>query len=132
MTRTARNAFPRAINRDRSQSKSGMDKSLKKEGAGKGNWGKLGEIEQDEITEYDSEGDLTVREGSQAVPIQRKRSTSVPDEKEIEAARELRKHAFNGEVDLATIARTSVAVSSSPPTHSIPVGSDASGSQLSN
>jgi hypothetical protein len=41
-----------------------MDKSLKKEGAGKGNWGKLVEIEPDQITEYDSEGEPTGSEGN--------------------------------------------------------------------
>jgi Hyaluronan / mRNA binding family len=41
MTRTARSSFPRAIHKDRSESKSGLDKSLRKNGAGMHNWGSL-------------------------------------------------------------------------------------------
>ena len=41
MTRTARAAFPRAIIKDRSESKTGLDKSLRKNGAGHHNWGSL-------------------------------------------------------------------------------------------
>lgn len=57
MTRTARAAFPRAIIKDRSQSRSGFSKEMKKGGAGSHNWGKLGEIENENELEYDSEGD---------------------------------------------------------------------------
>lgn len=59
MTRTARAAFPRAIIKDRSQSRSGLNKEMKKGGAGGHNWGKLGEVnDEDELEygEYDSEG----------------------------------------------------------------------------
>ncbi|KAJ3741459.1 hypothetical protein DFH05DRAFT_1559288 [Lentinula detonsa] len=122
MTRTARAAFPRAIIKDRSQSRSGLGKVMKKEGAGSHNWGKLGEIEPvGSELDYDSEGELTMLRSSldndaalQGAPARRKRSTSVPNNKEIEAAKQLRKNALNGRVDLATIARTSVAVSSVP------------------
>jgi hypothetical protein len=41
MTRTERAGFPRALGRDRSESKSGLDKSLRKNGAGQHNWGNL-------------------------------------------------------------------------------------------
>ncbi|KAJ3864230.1 hypothetical protein EV359DRAFT_64197 [Lentinula novae-zelandiae] len=117
MTRTARAAFPRAIIKDRSQSRSGFTKEMKKGGAGSHNWGKLGEIENENELEYDSEGDsaqMTRSSVDDELPTPRKRSTSFPNESEIEAAKQLRKNALNDGVDLATIARTSVAVSSSP------------------
>jgi hypothetical protein len=41
MTRTERASFPRALGRDRSESKSGLDKSIRKNGAGQHNWGSL-------------------------------------------------------------------------------------------
>lgn len=41
MTRTERAAFPRAVVKDRSESKSGLDKSIRKGGAGQHNWGRL-------------------------------------------------------------------------------------------
>ena len=117
MTRTARAAFPRAIIKDRSQSRSGFSKEMKKGGAGSHNWGKLGEIENENELEYDSEGDsaqMTRSSVNDEISTPRKRSTSFPNESEIEAAKQLRKNALNDGVDLATIARTSVAVSSSP------------------
>ncbi|KAJ3864233.1 MAG: hypothetical protein NXY57DRAFT_1027840 [Lentinula lateritia] len=119
MTRTARATYPRAALKDRSQSRSGMDKSLKKDGAGRGNWGKLGEVEYDD--EYDEESyeaetenldaSETGSEASSTLELKR----SVSDQKEVEAARAFRKRALSGTVDLSSIARTSVAVSGSPP-----------------
>ena len=41
MTRTERATFPRALIRDRSESKSGLDKSLRKGGGGTHNWGSI-------------------------------------------------------------------------------------------
>jgi len=134
MTRTARAAFPRAIIKDRSQSRSGLKKEMKKGGAGGHNWGKLGEVNDEDELEYgryDSEGETeisssfgsTISDVSQATP--RKRSSSVPNDKDIEAAKQLRKHAFDAGVDLATIARSSVALSSSPPKATVPITSDA-------
>jgi len=41
MTRTARAVYPRAVTRDRSQSKSGLDAAMKKGGAGQHTWGSL-------------------------------------------------------------------------------------------
>ncbi|KAF5393157.1 hypothetical protein D9757_001353 [Collybiopsis confluens] len=122
MTRTARSTYPRAVLKDRSQSRSGMDKSLKKDGAGKGNWGKLGDVEYGEV-EYDEESDVRNVEntsssetGSEASsPPSDLKTTYSSDEKEIEAAKAFRKRALSGTVDLSSIARTSVAVSSSPP-----------------
>ena len=43
MTRTERSLTPRAIIKDRSESKSGMDKALRKGGAGSHNWGNINE-----------------------------------------------------------------------------------------
>lgn len=41
MTRTERATFPRALIRDRSESKSGLDKSFRKGGGGNHNWGSI-------------------------------------------------------------------------------------------
>lgn len=41
MTRTARAAYPRAILKDRSESRSGLDSSIRKHGAGQHNWGSI-------------------------------------------------------------------------------------------
>jgi len=118
MTRTARATYPRAALKDRSQSRSGMDKSLKKNGSGRGNWGKLGEYEDVEYNDDEEEEAAeilsTSEEGSEVS------STSEPkqfvlSEKDVEAARAFRKRALSGTVDLSGIARTSVAVSGSPP-----------------
>ncbi|KAI5453769.1 hypothetical protein NCC49_005582 [Naganishia albida] len=43
MTRTERNVYPAALLKDRSLSKTGLDKSLRKNGAGPHNWGSLSE-----------------------------------------------------------------------------------------
>ena len=55
MTRTARSSFPRAIVRDRSESKSGLDKSLRKNGAGMHNWGSLAQESYYEAAAQDDE-----------------------------------------------------------------------------
>ncbi|KAJ3732812.1 hypothetical protein DFJ43DRAFT_1153896 [Lentinula guzmanii] len=121
MTRTARATYPRAALKDRSQSRSGMDKSLKKDGAGRGNWGKLGEVEYDDDDEYDEEVQEKVIENLDASEAGSEASSSsdlkhsISSEEEIEAARAFRKQAMSGSVDLSSIARTSVAVSGSPP-----------------
>ena len=41
MTRTARAAYPRAVLKDRSESRSGLDSSIRKDGAGQHNWGSI-------------------------------------------------------------------------------------------
>jgi len=41
MTRTARAAYPRAVLKDRSESRSGLDTSIRKDGAGQHNWGSI-------------------------------------------------------------------------------------------
>ncbi|KAJ3722542.1 hypothetical protein EV361DRAFT_893868 [Lentinula raphanica] len=120
MTRTARATYPRAALKDRSQSRSGMDKSLKKDGAGRANWGKLGEVEYDDA-EYDEDfqeevtQNLDASEAGSESSMTSEPKHSLSSEEEIEAARAFRKQALSGTVDLSSIARTSVAVSSSPP-----------------
>jgi hypothetical protein len=62
MTRTARSSSLRAILKDRSESKSGHDKSIRKNGAGPHSWGDLAHeadlvfaAMEDERFEYDKE-----------------------------------------------------------------------------
>lgn len=55
MTRTARSAFPRAVVRDRSESKSGLDKSIRKNGGGGHNWGSLADEQTLEFAAMDDE-----------------------------------------------------------------------------
>lgn len=55
MTRTERSIFPKAISKDRSESKSGMDKSLRKRGAGTHNWGSLADEASLEYDAWDDE-----------------------------------------------------------------------------
>jgi hypothetical protein len=64
MTRTARAAYPRAVIRDRSESRSGLDTTIRKDGAGQHNWGSIadeGQLEfdamQDELREAEMEED---------------------------------------------------------------------------
>jgi hypothetical protein len=55
MTRTARSSFPRAVRKDRSESKSGLDKSLRKNGAGMHNWGSIADEKTLEFAALDDE-----------------------------------------------------------------------------
>ncbi|KAJ8082123.1 hypothetical protein PM082_007970 [Marasmius tenuissimus] len=120
MTRTERSAFPRAVNRDRSLSKSGLERSLRKDGGGAHNWGRL----EDELDHEYGALDDDIREDEEASssssdaadkPVIVSPSSSMT-EQEVEAAKQFRKHAFKkGEIDLASIARTSNAASTSPP-----------------
>ncbi|KXN80694.1 hypothetical protein AN958_08362 [Leucoagaricus sp. SymC.cos] len=55
MTRTERAAYPRAVNRDRSESRTGLDPSLRKGGAGNHNWGSLADERRLEDTALDDE-----------------------------------------------------------------------------
>lgn len=56
MTRTERSVFPRAMLKDRSESRSGLDKSLRKNGAGPHNWGSLDDERELEYAAMDDEG----------------------------------------------------------------------------
>jgi hypothetical protein len=125
MTRTARSSFPRAIVKDRSESKSGHDKRLRKDGGGPHGWGRLSdenelesaalydeqlEFNQENASKLESVGDVGKPE-----KIQRSVSGSSTSEEELESARKFRKNALKGTgIDLAAIARTSAAVSTSP------------------
>ena len=61
MTRTARAAYPRAVNKDRSESRSGLDPSLRKSGAGHHNWGSLAdELHLEEAAIDDEELDAEI------------------------------------------------------------------------
>lgn len=56
MTRTARAAYPRAVIKDRSESRSGLDPSIRKSGAGHHNWGSLAdELRMEEAAIGDEE-----------------------------------------------------------------------------
>jgi len=78
MTRTARAISPRAIIKDRSLNRSGLDKNIRKEGAGQHNWGRPEdelaalEDEQFEFEEYEHElndrDDTSSSNGSEGVP----------------------------------------------------------------
>ncbi|KAG6896493.1 hypothetical protein C0992_007948 [Termitomyces sp. T32_za158] len=51
----SRSSFPRAINRDRSESKSGLDKSIRKNGAGAHSWGSIADEREHELAAMDDE-----------------------------------------------------------------------------
>ncbi|KAH7928355.1 hypothetical protein BV22DRAFT_1192907 [Leucogyrophana mollusca] len=119
MTRTERSAFPRALVRDRSESKSGLDKSIRKNGGGQHNWGSLAdegyleaaglEDEQNEFAEVAAQPDVDRK------PTMERKTSSISEE-ERQDARKFRKGALKGQdIDLSAIARTSAAVSISPP-----------------
>lgn len=55
MTRTERAGFPKAMLKDRSESRSGLDKSLRKNGAGQHNWGRLADERELESAALDDE-----------------------------------------------------------------------------
>ncbi|KAG5643937.1 hypothetical protein DXG03_009349 [Asterophora parasitica] len=125
MTRTARASFPRAIVRDRSESKSGLDKSVRKNGGGPHNWGSLADEKDLEFAALDDE-ELELEEelGESTDNLSAQSDSSLEDKKpgvqrttisrsndELKTARKFRKHALkNGNLDLSDIARTSSAV----------------------
>ncbi|KAF7795710.1 hypothetical protein EIP86_006875 [Pleurotus ostreatoroseus] len=143
MTRTERATSPRAILKDRSESKSGMDKHTPKGGAGTHNWGSLinerdledaAFYDQDEEAEgarhrpYFSRGlDFSRAASTPAQPTRptaemRRTSSASVTEEDREKALQFRKNAFKSpDVDLAAIARTSSAVSTSPPSTTVVV-----------
>jgi len=117
MTRTSRSAFPRALHKDRSESKSGMDKSLRKGGAGTYNWGALADEADLESRAIDDEETEMGKLNSdlEEKPALERRASSATDE-ERDSALEFRRQAFSkDDLDLASIARTSFAVATSPP-----------------
>jgi len=120
MTRTERSAFPRALAKDRSLSRSGLDKSMRKDGAGAHSWGKLtneAELEFAALDDEQLEAEIISEANSEhrVKKLSAQRSASSLSNEEAENARQFRKTALKTEgIDLAAIARTSSAVSSSP------------------
>ncbi|KAF8499478.1 hypothetical protein BU17DRAFT_102756 [Hysterangium stoloniferum] len=134
MTRTERNITKRAILRDRSESKSGLDKSDRKGGAGAHNWGALNDEKDLELLakEDNEDEELSVDEEDTSVlaeagpPDQslshdgslneRRASASAVglNDQEWQEARQFRAKALKDGSDLGAIARTSAAVSTSP------------------
>ncbi|KZT22023.1 hypothetical protein NEOLEDRAFT_1072542 [Neolentinus lepideus HHB14362 ss-1] len=136
MTRTARANYPRAVSKDRSEARNGLDNSTKKQGAGPHNWGSLEHEMQLEAAGIADEELELVEEEQEGVPVTRAvhadrqrptidRSTGSMSEEELAAAREIRRRAAKGGVDLSAIARSSAAVSTSPPNRTIPIANDA-------
>lgn len=121
MTRTERATYPRAAMRDRSLSKSGLENHIRKGGGGHHNWGRLAEEEyleaaarEDNAHEFSKEFDEHGKKVD-ARKLTKERSSSLSEE-DIQRAKEIRKNALkDDDIDLTTIARTSSAVSTSPP-----------------
>ncbi|KAF9788099.1 hypothetical protein BJ322DRAFT_1047012 [Thelephora terrestris] len=113
MTRTERSLSPRAIIKDRSESKSGMDKALRKGGAGGHNWGNITDeyLLETEALDDERQEPVDTKEESADKPELTRRTSSTSEE-DLNAAREVRKRALKGGFDLASIARSSAAVSS--------------------
>ncbi|EPS98775.1 hypothetical protein FOMPIDRAFT_1024506 [Fomitopsis schrenkii] len=134
MTRTERAAHPHALIKDRSISKNGMDTRLPKGGAGGHNWGDLSREQYlEDAAAYDEQEDFVQQGGQPPVEnVERPttgRRTSEFSEEQLKAALELRKKAARGnEVDLGSIARSSAAVSRSPPKRDVPITTGASAS----
>jgi len=118
MTRTARSTNPRALIRDRSESKSGLDKSFRKGGSGQHNWGSIAdegylEAAALEDEQQDSAVESDTRDSLDKDPSERRSNSFTEEEKS--SARKFRKTVLKGQViDLSAIARTSAAVSISP------------------
>ncbi|KAJ6588107.1 hypothetical protein B0H19DRAFT_1098022 [Mycena capillaripes] len=138
MTRTSRSASLRSILKDRSENKTGISSNMRKNGAGAHNWGSLenerdlefagiddGQQELDEELEDDADS----QSAHSDEPASYKKASSSPvlelSEEDIATARKLRTNAFAAGVDLSAIARTSAAVSGSPPKATVVVNSDA-------
>ena len=113
MTRTERSLSPRAIIKDRSESKSGMDKALRKGGAGGHNWGSVNEEYLLESEALDDERQEPVANKGRYPPRTARdppltrppleepaekpeltRRSSVASEEDVTAAREIRKRAL--------------------------------------
>ncbi|KAG1769779.1 hypothetical protein EDD22DRAFT_867860 [Suillus occidentalis] len=132
MTRTERAGFPRALLRDRSESKSGLDKSVRKNGSGQHNWGSINDeryleaaaLADEEEEEFEEDTTDQPQHGNDSVhrkPKLEKRANSFT-EAERESARQIRKNVLKAQdIDLSMIARTSSAASTSPPARSPPV-----------
>jgi len=130
MTRTERSSYPRAVKKDRSESKTGMDKSLRKDGAGPHNWGALkDELELERAADDDEGLEEEEFEGTEDTPNAAVRpGVDIPADagtkggvstEEVEKARQFRAKGLKENPDLASIARTSAGASTSPPRDTI-------------
>ncbi|ETW77520.1 hypothetical protein HETIRDRAFT_243856, partial [Heterobasidion irregulare TC 32-1] len=118
MTRTERAVSPRALLKDRSEARNGLDTGLRKGGAGAHNWGALNDearferegADDEESEPRDGEGAFAPTTHSTCA---HRSSVLLPvTEEDRENALKVRKNALkDGVVDLAAIARSSVAVS---------------------
>ncbi|KAF9238068.1 hypothetical protein BU15DRAFT_75465 [Melanogaster broomeanus] len=123
MTRTERAAFPRALIRDRSESKSGFDKSLRKHGSGHHNWGSVADEgyleaaaladEADDLA--DDEDRKDVEKPNPGTPVVERRSNSLTEEEKLLAGIFRQTALKSQDINLSDIARTSHAASVSPP-----------------
>ncbi|KAH9993324.1 hypothetical protein BJV74DRAFT_962225 [Russula compacta] len=142
MTRTERSHSLRALLKDRSEARNGMDSSVPKGGAGAYNWGSIdSEFDYENAAIADGAEEDQAQEPGAPNPQPQKavavrRTSSVTDE-DRENAIKIRKNALNGgafplwwktkcvmmtpfqDIDLAAIARSSVAVSCSPPKNDV-------------
>ncbi|KAJ7291536.1 hypothetical protein C8J57DRAFT_1273350 [Mycena rebaudengoi] len=128
MTRTARSTSFRSVMKDRSESKNGLDNSIRKNGGGAHNWGSLenerdlelsgyedGQQELDEDSSTRLEDDDDSRSGH-SEPSKVSSPVLERSDEDIALAKKMRTNAFKHEgVDLVAIARTSAAISASPP-----------------
>lgn len=121
MTRTARAAYPRAVIKDRSESRNGLESSIRKSGAGHHNWGSLADelrLEEAAIGDEELEIDIPVPAATSVVDSDsstRCKHCFLPfsflilihspltavsplrqTEEEVEMARNFRKNAFKG------------------------------------
>jgi len=141
MTRTERSTSPRAILKDRTESKSGFNKSLRKQGAGGHNWGSLrDELDHerealedngqlDDADELNVDANADIRPSFDA-PTDIDKTNAVMSEDDVQKAREFREQGLNGEVTLGDIARTSAGATSEHPAPAVEVGRDATTSTL--
>ncbi|KIJ31399.1 hypothetical protein M422DRAFT_69174 [Sphaerobolus stellatus SS14] len=143
MTRTERSTSKDALVRDRSLSKNGKNKSDPKGGAGGHNWGSFADeqelewqarldndeegVEPDQATETKLRDAVLNKNKPQVDGSLTERTESALSEVEINEARKFRAQALKNGADLGSIARTSAAVSTSPPgrTTSTVVATDA-------
>lgn len=114
MTRTARSSFPRAIYKDRSESKSGTDKHMRKDGGGPHGWGRISDerrLENDAILDEELEEGVTLAMRTSSLhtlhflllsyfptagSLARSASASSTSEEELESARKFRQNALKG------------------------------------
>ncbi|KAF7327122.1 hypothetical protein MKEN_00288600 [Mycena kentingensis (nom. inval.)] len=130
MTRTARSSSLRSMLKDRSENKTGVSGALRKNGGGAHNWGSLenerdlafagiddGAAELEEEREDPESLDGSSDSGSDELTTFKKAQAplSPTTEADIALARKFRTNALKAGADLSAIARTSVAMSSSPP-----------------